>query len=217
VSTILKFPGQELGTHTFGHYYCLEKQNGFEAFDADLKAAKNAALKFNNKPTSLVFPRNQFNQECLKICYDNKIKVVRSNPNSWFWNPIPDSKPQLLRKIYRTGDAYIPLGQRTSYPIQSIHTKADEPIQLPASRFLRPWNPKHLLANQLSFQRVLREIKTAAIQKECYHLWWHPENFGYYPEENLQNLKLILQQYKKCRLKYGMTSWNMGDYARELL
>lgn len=216
IDNILQTPGQELGTHTFGHYYCLEKQNGFEAFDADLKAVNKTARKFNSEPISLVFPRNQFNEECLKICYSNGIKVIRSNPNKWFWKPIADSEPQMLRKIYRTGDAYVQLGGRTSYPLDSISTNKNEPIQLPASRLLRPWNPKFGLANKLSLKRILNELKDAAIHKECYHLWWHPENFGDYPEENLKKFTVILEEYKSCKTKYGMTSWNMGEYASAL-
>lgn len=217
VQSILNFRGQELGTHTFGHYYCLEEQNSLKAFDADLKAAKNTSLKFNNRPISLVFPRNQFNEESLRICYSNDIKVVRSNPDQWFWKPIADGKPQMLRKIYRTGDAYIPLGSRTSYPLESIKVKQNEPIQLPASRLLRPWHPKYSLANKLSLKRILKEIKAAAVNKECYHLWWHPENFGDHPSENLSNLDVILQEYKNCTMKHGMTSWNMGEFATKLM
>ncbi|HEY1200814.1 MAG TPA: hypothetical protein VGE79_07530, partial [Niastella sp.] len=48
---------------------------------------------------------------------------------------------------------------------------------------------------------------------EVYHLWWHPENFGDYPEQNLNNLRILLEQYKKCKEKYNMTSWNMGEYV----
>jgi peptidoglycan/xylan/chitin deacetylase (PgdA/CDA1 family) len=217
IENILQFPGQELGTHTFGHYYCLEEQKDYEAFDADLKAVKKTALKFNTKPISLVFPRNQFNDECLRICYNNGIKVIRSNPSSWFWEPIADGKPQLLRKIARTGDAYVKLGGRTSYPLNSISIKKNTPIQLPASRLFRPWNSRYRLSNKLSLQRILNELKSAAIHEECYHLWWHPENFGDHPEENLNNLKVILKEYENCRTKYGMTSWNMGEFAKHLL
>ncbi|MGZ5190015.1 MAG: hypothetical protein ACXWCZ_03290 [Flavisolibacter sp.] len=217
IASILDYPDQELGTHTFGHYYCLEKQNGFEAFDADLKAAKLTALKYSKPLVSLVFPRNQFNEECLRICYQNDIKVVRSNPANWFWTPISDGESHLLRKLFRTGDAYIPLGQRTSYPLNKITGGKQQPLQVPASRFLRPWDPKYQLANKLSLQRSLKELKTAAIKKECYHLWWHPENFGDYPEENLKNLEILLQEYKNCSSKYGMKSWNMGEFAKNLL
>ena len=216
INMILKSAGQELGTHTFGHYYCLEQQDGFEAFDADLKAAQKAASKFNTKPVSLVFPRNQFNTECLEICHNNGIKVVRSNPANWFWDPIADAKSQLLRKVFRTGDAYIPLGRRTSYPLSAIAAKKGEPLQLPASRFLRPWSSKHPVANKLSLQRLLKELKTAAKHNECYHLWWHPENFGDYPEQNIRNLIFVLEEYRKCKQKFGMTSWNIGEYVAQL-
>lgn len=214
VQEILQYPGQELGTHTFGHYYCLEKQSRPNAFDADLKAAKKIAQKVNNNPVSLVFPRNQFNDESLRVCYNNGIRVVRSNPDSWFWEPIADGQPQLMRKIFRTGDAYVQLGRRTSYPLSAIKKRENEPLQLPASRLLRPWHARYQLANKLSLQRIIGELKTAAKEKECYHLWWHPENFGDYPQENIKNLKLILEEYSKWREKYGMTSWNMGEYYR---
>jgi len=90
-------------------------------------------------------------------------------------------------------------------------------LQLPSSRFLRPWSPQSELANKLRLRRSCQEIRIAAQRKEVYHLWWHPENFGDYPEQNLKSLEVLLQQYKKCREMYGMTSWSMGEYADHLL
>lgn len=218
IKTILKYPGQELGTHTFSHYYCMEAQREKNAFSEDLKAAKKAALKFDNYPVSLVFPRNQFNPHYLKVCYESGIKVVRSNPFSWFWSPIPERKSNLIRKLFRTGDAYLPAGnKRTSYPLESIKVPWGEPIQLPASRLFRSWQPQYKFANKIRLRRLTKEMQTAAMHKECYHLWWHPENFGNYPEENINDLKLVLEEYKKCKAAYGMKSWNMGEYAKHLL
>jgi|SRR5690348_10521992 len=37
--------GQEIGSHTFSHYYCLEKGQTLETFKADLEAAKQIASK----------------------------------------------------------------------------------------------------------------------------------------------------------------------------
>jgi peptidoglycan/xylan/chitin deacetylase (PgdA/CDA1 family) len=213
VKRIPDYPFQELGTHTFSHYYCLEQLKGQDAFDADLKAARKAGQKFGNDPVSLVFPRNQFNPIHLKLCYQNGIRVVRTNPDIWFWEPIPDQKSDLLRKVFRTGDAYLPVGNKTSYSLDTIKRTADEPVQLPASRFLRSWNPSYNIANKLSLRRLIGEMDTAAKKKECYHLWWHPENFGDHPEENMSMLHIILENYKKNNLHYGMTSWNMGEYA----
>ena len=121
---ILQYEGQELGTHTFGHFYCLEQTNDNGAFDADLKAAGHAAKKFNINPVSLVFPRNQFNKKNLSTCINNGIQVVSTNPATWFWSPIRDTETGLMRKIFRTGDAYVPMSTiRTSYPLSSLKKK----------------------------------------------------------------------------------------------
>lgn len=217
VAMILKYPGQELATHTFSHYYCLENQKEQRAFDADLKAARKAAGKFNTPLRSLVFPRNQFNPQYLKICFDNGIKTVRSNPASWYWTPVSNGGTGLIRKLVRTSDAYIQLGKdRTSYPLDSIKVTPGEPLQLPASRFMRPWSAKYQFANKLRLRRLCQELRSAAIHNEVYHLWWHPENFGDYPEQNLKSLRVLLQHYKKYKEKYGMTSWNMGEYVDHL-
>jgi len=214
ITKILEYPTQELGTHTFSHYYCLEKLHGEDAFGADLRSVQRAAAKFNTSTVSLVFPRNQFNPGHLKICYDNGIKTIRSNPADWFWSPVPDKGGNLIRKIFRTGDAYFPMAsKRTSFPLSDIKPVKNEPLQIPASRFLRPWHPRYKMANNLAMNRVMGEMKTAAIKKECYHLWWHPENFGDFPEENMANLKKILEYYSECRDLYKMQSWNMGEYA----
>src|SRR5688572_25767733 len=39
IDIIKKTPGQEIGTHTFSHYYCLEDGQTAESFDADIKSA----------------------------------------------------------------------------------------------------------------------------------------------------------------------------------
>lgn len=213
VRNILQFEGQELGTHTFSHYYCLEQVAQPEAFAADLKAAQKAAKKFGVNQVSLIFPRNQYNAYALKVCYENGINIVRSNPSARFWTPINNNDANLLRKVLRTGDAYMQLGKdRTSYSLESIAIKSNEPIQLPASRFLQPWHPARRFADRMKMRRLLNEMTTAARNNEVYHLWWHPENFGDYPQENMNNLKIVLEQYKKCVDKYGMQSWNMGEY-----
>jgi peptidoglycan/xylan/chitin deacetylase (PgdA/CDA1 family) len=216
VKMILQYPGQELGTHTFSHYYCVEPQYTSGAFRADLKAAKKAAAKFNANLRSLVFPRNQFNKEYLKVCYEEGIEVVRSNPNNWFWTPVANEGNGLLRKIFRTGDGYIKMGNRTSYSLQSIAVQENEPIQLPASRLLRSWSPSYSFTNKFRLRRLIQEMHDAAKRNECYHLWWHPENFGDHPIENMKDLLAILEAYKLFKDRYGMQSWNMGEYVPRL-
>jgi hypothetical protein len=60
------------------------------------------------------------------------------------------------------------------------------------------------------------ELTVAGLKKECYHLWWHPENFGYFPQQNLTQLEILLTQFQKMKRQYGMMSLNMGEYISVL-
>lgn len=215
VKEILNYEGQELATHTFSHYYCCEEGQEVQQFDADLKAVKAAAKKLNVEITSLVFPRNQFNEAYLEVCWKNGIKVVRSNPDVWYWTGIADSDTSIVRKLFRTGDTFVPLGKRT-YPISDIKKNENSPLMLPASRLLRSYTPTYKVGNTLRLKRILSEMNYAALHNECYHLWWHPENFGDHPSENMHDLQIILDHYQQLASKYKMQSWNMAQYWKQL-
>src|SRR5688572_10981456 len=45
IDAIAQTPHQEIATHTFSHYYCLEQGQGPEAFEADLAAAVAVAAR----------------------------------------------------------------------------------------------------------------------------------------------------------------------------
>ncbi|SFG32704.1 polysaccharide deacetylase family protein [Pontibacter chinhatensis] len=210
VMQIATTPYQELATHTYCHYYCKEQGQTLEQFKADLKAAKKIAIKKGfPAPASLVFPRNQFNQVYLQVCLEEGITSVRSNPKDWFWKDTVGEN--LLNKIFRTGDGYLPLGQRTSYPLSSLQHVEGVPLAIPASRFLRPVNGSKPLLNRLRLKRILNEMSEAAKRNECYHLWWHPHNFGEFPEQSLKDLLEIINHFGNLHRQYGMVSMTMKE------
>jgi peptidoglycan/xylan/chitin deacetylase (PgdA/CDA1 family) len=53
----------EIGTHTFSHYFCLEKGQTLDSFRRDMQAAVEVARFRNVEIKSLVFPKNQVNPE----------------------------------------------------------------------------------------------------------------------------------------------------------
>jgi len=213
VKTIENYEGQELGSHTFSHYYCLEKGQTAEQFAADLEAVRRAAGALEvPAPVSLVFPRNQYNEKYLSICKAEGIEVVRANPAKWFWSGVSEEDTSLLRKFFRTGDTYINLGGKSSYPLNILKKDKHLPLQLPASRFLRSHDPKNAVFNAMRLKRILNEMSDAARTKECYHLWWHPEQFGFNSSENLNDLRIILSHYEKLKKRFGMQSLNMREY-----
>jgi hypothetical protein len=211
IKDIKSVSGQEIATHTYSHYYCLEQGQKIEQFEADIEQAILIAKKKNVKLDSLVFPRNQFNKEYLNICSQNEIETVRTNPNDWYWDL---TKPEtLLSKIARSGDAYLPFGKK-SYTFDKINS--DGVICQSASRFLRPQNNIDFL-NSARLLRIKKEIIQAAKNGEIYHLWWHPHNFGIDIVGAITTLKNILETYSYCRDEFGMQSLTMKQVSDNYL
>jgi peptidoglycan/xylan/chitin deacetylase (PgdA/CDA1 family) len=217
VKQIINTPHQELGTHTFAHFYCNEAGQTVDQFRADLQAAQRVAAKFNQRLTSLVFPRNQFNDAYLKVCYEEGITSVRSNPLDWFWKINSTQNEGMWKRLNRGVDAYFPLGNKNTYPLSSVDVREGFPLCLPASRLLRPYRPKEFFLNRLKIKRIKEEMHRAAIHNEVYHLWWHPHNFGHYPQESLEALEEILKAYQHNANQSDMRSLSMSEIASELL
>lgn len=55
ISEIQQTPGQEIGTHTLSHYYCLEDGQSLSAFEADIVAARKLADARGIALRSIVF------------------------------------------------------------------------------------------------------------------------------------------------------------------
>jgi peptidoglycan/xylan/chitin deacetylase (PgdA/CDA1 family) len=207
IKDIQSVKGQEIGTHTYSHYYCLEKGQTLPQFEADLQQAVKMASQCNIELKALVFPRNQFNRDYLEVCHRHKIETVRTNPDDWYWDTTkPDT---LFSKLARTGDAYLPLGNK-SYPWEKITN--DTVVCQQASRFFRPQSSIELL-NKTRLQRIKSEIKQAAKNGNIYHLWWHPHNFGIDTTNALSSLKEIIDTYAHCRETYGMQSLTMTQLS----
>lgn len=214
VQLIKDTPFQEIGTHTYAHYFCLEKGQTAEQFREDLIAACKMAKQVGIEIRSLVFPRNQFNKEYLSICKEMGITSVRSNPDIWYWTSSADSS--LLKRLFRTGDAYLKFQPYKMVFLSDIET-GELPVQLPATRLYRPWKPKFPLLNKLKMRRILNEMTAAAQSGGYYHIWWHPHNLGYHPNECLLEIRTILEHFKKLKAEYGFESLTMSETTEKLI
>jgi peptidoglycan/xylan/chitin deacetylase (PgdA/CDA1 family) len=203
--------GQEIGSHTFSHYYCLEDGQNTEAFAADLDAAIEAAKTLGISLKSLVFPRNQYNEAYLQVCIEKGIKCIRGNENSWVWNASKSKDHGLGKRAFRLLDSYLNIYGRNGYPLPK--PEKNDLVNIPSSRFLRPYFPPLAWAEAIKVKRICRDIDNAAKNNLCYHLWWHPHNFGFNTEKNLSNLRTILQCFNAAQQKYGMKSMNMAEVS----
>ncbi len=208
IESILKYDNQELGSHTYGHYYCLEEGQCINEFDSDLKAAKDLAKEnFGVTLKSLVLPRNQFNTEYLKIIEKNKFSSVRANPDIWFWK-----KDLLISTISRAIDTLSPIFGNFSYKLEEME-KDTNLLIIPSSRFLRGYSDNVKCLKQFMLHRIKSEMTHAAINNEVYHLWWHPHNFGNNINKSISFLESILEHYIHLNNQYKFESITMNGLA----
>ena len=217
IAEVLRTPKQELGSHTFAHYYTRELGHCAESFRADLQASQKIARdKFDVGLTSLVFPRNQYDSAAIAIAAEEGFNAVRSNPEDWYWRDPHDER--LLKKVFRTGDTVFPLGRKSSYPTSLIiPTHSGMPCSVAASRFFRPYQGVMPILNRWKIDRIKREMTRAAQLGEVYHLWWHPHNHGHHFEASFHELRMILDHYRFLHDTMGMESVSMRGLRDEFV
>jgi len=211
IKMISNYENQEIGTHTFSHYYCLEEGQSIEEFEEDIIAAITTAKDKNLQIKSLVFPRNQWNDSYLSVLIKHGITSYRGNENGWLYAARNKTDERLLRRALRLVDSYIDLTGTNSYTRESIGTSL--PYNIPSSRFLRPVSKKLALFEGLRKKRITNALTKAAQNGEIFHLWWHPHNFGINTNDNIKFLEDILVCFVELKRQYGMQSLNMGEIS----
>lgn len=212
VRQILDCAGMELGSHTFSHYYCLEKGQDSSQFRADLEAFFEVSNRLSNRPTSFVFPRNQFNFEYLSVCSELGFNVFRGNESAWMYEASMEEDQSWIRRAGRLTDSYLDIaGDHSFMPRRFLDCDL---INCPSSRFLRPFSPTFAWLERCRIRRIKGAMEAAARKGECFHLWWHPHNFGTNLKENLSFLEELLRFHVVLRERYGVMSMTMGEAGR---
>lgn len=214
VEQIIKSPDQELASHTFCHYYCLEEGQTIHEFKDDLKTSSKIAQELDVSFKSLVFPRNQFNSNYLNACFDAGLTSYRGNPKHRAYNATRSDNNSIIRRAYRLLDAYFPLsGSLRQIPVID---EASGMVNVPASLFLRPWSERFKLFEPIRLWRIKWSMTRAAKHGGIFHLWWHPHNFGANIEKNLSFLEDVLKHYKYLNNRYGMESLTMKSVSQRI-
>lgn len=214
VQQILETEGQELASHTFSHYYCIDgKQNSQAIFEADCNAMQEIADTYNTQLQSIVFPRNQTTQEALEVCEQFGITAYRGTEDHFLYTAKKESmQTNIVIRAFRLLDHYIHISGHHTYPLASVMESSLANVR--ASRFLRPYSNTLRFFEKLRIHRIKRSMEHAAQKGEIFHLWWHPHNFGIHQEKNLQTLTELLDHYAYLQATYGMESKTMHEIAK---
>jgi peptidoglycan/xylan/chitin deacetylase (PgdA/CDA1 family) len=209
IELILEHGGQEIGTHTFSHYYCQEEGQFLTEFEEDLFSAIKIAKRKGVSIKSLVFPRNQWNSEYLSVLNKLSVQCYRGNESSWLYEASDDVGQNKFRRAFRLIDAYLNLSGQNTFELKNCIQ--EKPFNFRASRFLRPYSAKLAVLDGLRLRRINNAMDDAAINNRIFHLWWHPHNFGINTNKNVDFLVKIVEHFNLLKKNYVMESLNMGE------
>lgn len=210
IRLIRSHPAHEIAGHTFSHYYCLESGQTEDQFDADMAAAVRAAQAMGVELRSFIFPRNQYNARYLAICARHGIIAYRGNERSRLYHARNREQESLFRRGLRLLDTWLPISGPNTHVLRSA---SGTPLDIPSSRFLRPYSARLAALDGLKLRRIERAMTHAARKGEVFHLWWHPHNFGADLDRNMRYLERILAHFDTLKADHGMESLTMAELA----
>lgn len=210
IEKIASTPGQEIGSHTFSHYYCREAGQTTDQFRADMEAAKAIAEAHGYDLRSVVLPRNQCEPEYTQVLTELGFTTYRDEENDWIHEKV---KFRPLMRLLRLADVYLPLTGQGGY-VPKIENGI---VNLVGSRMYKPYFKPLAFMEGLKVRRIKKQMLHAAKNGLTFHLWWHPHNVGVHTEFHMKQLEEIFSYYDELKEKYGMRSLNMGEAAQEVL
>ena len=208
IAKIAATPGQEIGSHTFSHFYCREEGQTVQQFAEDLRSARAIAASHGYDVTSLVLPRNQCEPEYTEVLRACGFTAYRDEENDWIHEKI---KFRPLLRLLRLMDVYLPLTGQGGY----IPKNENGIWNLTGSRLYKAIFPPLSFLEGLKVRRIKRQMHHAAKHGLTFHLWWHPHNVGVRTGDHLAQLEEIFSYYETLKDRYGMRSLNMAEAARE--
>ena len=208
IAQVRATPNQEIGTHTFSHYYCLDPGQNAEMFRQDLASAMLIARRNGIAISSIVFPRNQHNRTYDDILIEAGIRAYRANERGWMHSASNSGADMhLTRRMARVVDDYIGSPNSTRW----TELQRGSLFAIPASCFLRPVAPWRMQLDRVRRAMVIKGMREAARSGRVFHIWWHPHNFSTHQALNLRLLRELLEEFARLRESHGMLSLNMAQ------
>jgi peptidoglycan/xylan/chitin deacetylase (PgdA/CDA1 family) len=196
-------PKQEIASHSHKHIYFTDCDG--TAVLSDLLAAQAAHGKHGLDFTSFVFPRN-------KVCHIDLLaqvglKVFRSVDRGWHM-----SAARLGGRIGRMAnlaDKMLPLAPSLVMPI--VHPSGM--VELPSSMLFMARNGvRRLIHPSVLEYKATQGLHLAARDQKIFHLWFHPSNFYYEEDSQLDVFENIVKRAALLRDHGRLEISPMGSF-----
>jgi peptidoglycan/xylan/chitin deacetylase (PgdA/CDA1 family) len=216
VDRLVAASGQEVASHTYSHYYCLEAGQDQAQFSADLAAARAIARSRGVTLRSLVLPRNQWREDYAPAARDNGFDCLRGPQPTWGHRPRRSDEVGPLVRAARLAESYAGVRPPPTFAWDEI-VQPTGMCNVPASAFVRPFSPARRGIEPWREARLRSGLRDAARRGRIFHVWWHPSNFASHPVQSFGLLERLLDEFERLAGTDGLQSLAMGDVAEALL
>ncbi len=193
-------PRQEIGSHSFSHFYADTCSR--ESFASDVAEAVRVSRMVGVTPRAYVFPQNRVNH--LDVLREHGFTVYRGVDENWY-----RTFPRLLKKFAHMIDDYFIPTAPVVFP-----RREQALINLPGSWFYghaRGW--AKYVPRWMRVRKAKSGIRRAIKQSGVFHLWFHPFNLASDPEGLLGGLEEILSFVQSLREAGKLEVLSMGELA----
>jgi peptidoglycan/xylan/chitin deacetylase (PgdA/CDA1 family) len=199
---------QDIGSHSYAHVYFGSATR--EAARGDLAAARRVHDRHGLPFTSFVFPRNQVAH--VDLLRDAGVKVFRSVDRGWYIG-VRERLGRMAGRVANLADKVLPVPPAVVQPI--VHATERGPIvELPSSMLLMARNGlRRAVHPAVAVGKARLGLAAARRTGGTFHLWFHPSNFYYDLERQLDTLGEILRAATRMRDRGEIDIRPMSSYA----
>jgi peptidoglycan/xylan/chitin deacetylase (PgdA/CDA1 family) len=196
---------QDIGSHGYAHIYFGATSR--DSLRSDLASARRVHDAHGLPFVSFVFPRNQVAH--IDLLRAAGVKVFRSIDHGWHI----DARQRLgagVGRIANLVDKILPIPPAVVHPVAH-----GDVVELPSSMLFMGRNGLRRAVHPAAVVAKAR-LGLAAAQRSggAFHLWFHPSNFYYETERQLETLSGILRAAAELRERGAIEIRPMSSFAQ---
>ncbi len=197
-------PTQDLGSHGYEHLSFREIDA--DQARADLEAARSVHSAHGLDFTSFVYPRNEVGH--IAVLREMGIRVFRGTEHGWY------SRARLAfgeraGRVANLLDKALPVSPPAAFPTDHGPLR-----ELPGSMQMLARNgSRRLITPANTLAKVKKGLASAQASGGVFHFWFHPSNFYYETERQLDTLSCILAYAATLRARDELEIAPMRRFA----
>jgi peptidoglycan/xylan/chitin deacetylase (PgdA/CDA1 family) len=195
---------QDIGSHSYAHTYFGEAPR--EQLRTDLAAARRVHDAHGLPFTSFVFPRNQVDH--IDLLREAGVKVFRSVDHGWHIT-VRERLGRAAGRVANLIDKLVPVPPATVRPVEHAGV-----VELPSSMLLLGRNGLRRAVHPAAIIAKARAgLHAARRNGGVFHLWFHPSNFYYDTDRQLDTLGEIVRAAAEMRERGAIDIRPMASFA----